>query len=124
MHTDLIVLVIDDSLADRAWIQLALRDGRIAWLEASDPVRGARIAQAHPVNVVLLDLNIPPLRGIETFDTLRGCGYTGPVVVYTGHTEFDVIEALHKHGVAVAVKGSTDPAGLVRLIEAAAREND
>ena len=120
--SDLIVLVIDDNPTDRAWIQLALQGGRLAWLEAADPVRGARLARAHRVDVVLLDLHIPPMEGIEAYDTLRACGYTGPIVVYTGYTAFDVVEVLHSRGIAVAVKGSIDPTGLVRLIEAAARE--
>jgi DNA-binding NarL/FixJ family response regulator len=122
MHADLTVLHIDDSPAEREWVQLALRAAKIAWLGAPDPVRGARLAQAHRVDVVLLDLHIPPLYGIEAYETLRACGYSGPVVTYTGNPQLEIVDALHAEGVAVAVKGSTSPQGLIRLIEAASRE--
>jgi len=109
-------IIVDDSLAEREWIKLALRNADIAWLEASNPVRAASLARAVPVDVIVLDLHIPPMEGREAVDTLRACGYAGPVVVYTGYTDVEVIRSLLGEGILVATKGITDPTGLAALV--------
>ena len=64
------------------------RAGRI--LLAKDSDEALELARAENPDIMLLDINIPGITGLEVLETLREEGYSGNVVVITayGHFEF------------------------------------
>ena len=78
------ILIIDDEAGVRRLLRLALEREGYAVLEAADGAAGlGRVAADRP-DVVLCDLVMPGLGGLEVLDALRAAGSAVPVVVVTG----------------------------------------
>ncbi len=78
------VLIIDDEAGVRRLVRLALEREGHAVLEAADGLRGVERVAADAPDVVLCDLVMPGLGGLEVLDALRAAGSAVPVVVVTG----------------------------------------
>ncbi|GAA1652346.1 response regulator [Georgenia ruanii] len=76
------VLVADDSRVMRRIVVRALRQaGYDGWeiLEAADGAETLKIAQTEPLDLVLLDWNMPELSGLDVLRTLRAGGAAMPI---------------------------------------------
>ncbi len=89
-------LVVDDSLTIRRIIIKALGIVGVAdTVEASDGAEAVKIAGEQPVDLILLDWNMPKLTGIEVLRTLRQAGNKTPIIMVTTEAEKSrVIEAI------------------------------
>ena len=76
-------LVVDNDMWERWLTSEILSDDGYVVLGASNGVSGLRLAENHPCDVILVDLALPELRGLEflrclkTMDSTRGV----PVIV-------------------------------------------
>lgn len=87
--------------------------------EASDGLQAVELVHKEKPDVLLLDLRIPRLHGIEVLRQLREEEKTKVVVVSMHSDEAYLVEAL-KHGVAGYVLKDSPPAELVSAIRTAA----
>jgi CheY-like chemotaxis protein len=83
------VVVIDDSEDIRAVLQLALaRDpGFEVVAEAADGRAGAEAVTAHQPDLVLLDISMPEMDGLQVLPLIRQASPTSVVVMLTGLSE-------------------------------------
>jgi DNA-binding response OmpR family regulator len=81
------VLVVEDDLAIRRGVADALRYAGFSVREAGDGASGALAAVAEGVDLVLLDLVLPRLDGLEVLRRLRRESPTLPVIVLTARGE-------------------------------------
>ena len=65
------VLVVDDDPSIRALIRLYLEGAGYAVVEAGDGRRGMRTLLAAPVDLVILDIFMPEMDGLEVLQKLR-----------------------------------------------------
>jgi signal transduction histidine kinase/CheY-like chemotaxis protein len=82
------LLIIDDELPSRYVLKTLLRDSEYAVMEAVGGEEGLRMAQAHRPQVMLLDLVMPDLSGVEVLAALRSDPATQaiPVIIVTSQT--------------------------------------
>jgi len=95
------ILVVDDHpLVREAMTQLVMRlGGPIEVLEAQDCMGGLALAHRHPdLDLVLLDLNLPGLRGIPALQRFRQEYPTAPVVVVSMFRDRDTVTEVMRHG--------------------------
>ncbi len=95
------ILVVDDHpLVREAMTQLVMHlGGPIEVLEAQDCVSGLAIARANPdLDLVLLDLNLPGLRGVAALQRFRQEHPTAPVVVVSMFRDRDTVTEVMRHG--------------------------
>ncbi|MBY4676368.1 two-component system response regulator NarL [Marinobacterium arenosum] len=91
------VLLIDDHPLLRKGVKqlIELDDDLQVIAEASNARDGVRLAEQHEPDLILLDLNMPEINGIETLKMLRDAGVSSRVVVFTvSDNEEDVVAAL------------------------------
>jgi two-component system nitrogen regulation response regulator GlnG len=90
-----ILLVIDDEPAILHAFRRAFREPDVTVLTASSSAEGlARVAECQP-DVVILDIHLPDLSGMQTFQRLHRLDARIPVVFITGHGTTDTaIEAI------------------------------
>ncbi len=66
------ILAVDDSASMRQMVSFTLKGAGHDVVEASDGVEAYKIAQGTSVDLVLSDVNMPNMNGIELCEKLRG----------------------------------------------------
>ena len=66
------VLVVDDSPSMRQMVSFTLRQSGFEVVEGADGKQGLAAAQANKVDLVISDLNMPEMDGIEMIRQIRG----------------------------------------------------
>jgi two-component system, OmpR family, phosphate regulon response regulator PhoB len=79
----LVILVVDDDLDMRALVRDALEREGFAVEEASDGQTALTKIAAYTPELVILDLNLPKVRGLDVLREVRG-GQLTPVIVLSG----------------------------------------
>ena len=89
------VLVIDDDPAVGAMISMLGREHGFSVAVAHDGETGLRLAAEADVDLVLLDLNLPRMTGLDVCRRLRAAGLEVPIVmVSSAHDTVDVVVGL------------------------------
>lgn len=89
------ILVVDDDRATLQLIRQTFREGDITVLTAGNATQGLElVAEQHP-DLVLLDVMLPDITGLETFENIKRIDARLPVVFITaGGTSDTAIEAV------------------------------
>ena len=66
------ILIVDDSASMRQLVAFTLKDSGYEVVEAPDGAEAVKVSEQHKVDMVVTDLNMPNLDGIELIRTLRG----------------------------------------------------
>ena len=83
------ILVIDDDLAIRKSCKLALEDVGYKVDTAESGEAGISMASGTEYDLILLDLKMPGINGVETLIRLRDLGHKMPIYIITAfHEEF------------------------------------
>ena len=112
------ILLIDDHPLLRRGVSqlLELEDDLTLAGETGEPEEGLRLAAELDPDMILLDLNMPGLNGIETLKRLREQGFAGRVVMFTvSDHEEDVVAALQSGADGYLLK-DMDPDEMVRQL--------
>ena len=85
------VLIIEDDEASRTLLRTLLAHEGYGVMEAADGVSGLRIAREHEPDVIVLDVGLPGLDGLEVTRKLRQAAATRtiPIILVTGRVEID-----------------------------------
>ena len=100
MEPDVTILVVDDSRPLREFILQAIadREGFTA-LEASDGDEGLEIARSESPDLMLLDLEMPRLNGIQVLDVFNEEEIDIPVILMTSHGSETIAVEVFRRGV-------------------------
>ncbi|AGB82938.1 response regulator containing a CheY-like receiver domain and an HTH DNA-binding domain [Serratia sp. FGI94] len=116
------ILLIDDHPMLRNGVkQLISMDSRLQVIaEASNGAQGVELAEQFDPDLILLDLNMPGMNGLETLDQLRLTALSGRVVVFSvSNHEDDVVSAL-KRGADGYLLKDMEPEALLKALHQAA----
>lgn len=83
------VLAVDDDAAMRRLVKTCLEKDSYRVLEASDGERGLQIALEERPDLVILDLVMPGLTGLEVCSELRRLHFASPILMLTGQREVE-----------------------------------
>lgn len=94
------VLVVDDSETIRQQVALALERAGFRVVEAADGVDGLERAEQNEFCMVILDVNMPRLNGLEMLERLRQNPKHAkvPVLMLTTEVQQSMIERAKKAG--------------------------
>lgn len=81
------ILVVDDSAAVTALLRAVLEAAGHTVLEANDGAGGLGVLSSATVDLVVLDMMMPGMDGIETVRRLRSDGNRVPVIAMSGGTD-------------------------------------
>ena len=114
------ILLIEDNLADTALIREMLKESRKPRFKLYNARRlkdGLEILDKNPINVILLDLNLPDSSGIETFQKANEAVSGIPIVILSAFDDEEVaIKAVKGEAQDYLIKGTVDSNLLARSI--------
>ena len=91
------ILVIDDEAAIRDSLRMTLEYEGYDFVGAATGQEGLALAEREAPDLVLLDVKMPGMDGLEVLDRLRSMSETVPIVVISGHgTISTAVEATKK----------------------------
>src|SRR5438876_2795373 len=91
------VLVIDDEAAIRDSLRMTLEYEGYEFVGAATGQEGLALAERESPDLVLLDVKMPGMDGLEVLDRLRGMNDGVPIVVISGHGSISTaVEATKK----------------------------
>ena len=93
------VLIIDDIEATRETIREMLERGGYDVLEAAHGKAGLKIMQEHEPDIVVTDILMPEMEGLETIRTLRKNKPHLPIIAITAATDTPYLQFALKFGV-------------------------
>lgn len=116
---ELTALVIDDEVPLTKSLAFALKQAEIGCLEAHDAQSGLKIAEAERPDIILLDVRLPDISGLEVLERLQATLPDIPVIMISAHSDTkDAVRAI-KNGAADYLNKPFDVDELIMLI----REN-
>jgi len=81
------VLVLDDEPAIRRFLRTSLSAQGYAVLEAEDGETGLALLQRNAIDVLVLDLGLPGIGGLDVLKTMRENGSSVPVIVLSSRAD-------------------------------------
>ncbi|MAE69996.1 MAG: Fis family transcriptional regulator [Gemmatimonadetes bacterium] len=94
------VLIIDDDAAIRQAVSTILGYDAHRIVEAEDGIRGLQAFDIEKPDVVLLDVKMPGLDGLEVLRMIReDRGASTPVIMFTGHGDFQTAAEAGRWGI-------------------------
>ena len=113
------ILAVDDSASIRQMVTFTLKQAGFDVLEAEDGQKGLSVAQQNKVNLVITDLNMPNMNGLELIANLRqlpAFKFT-PILMLTTESD-DAKKAAGKQAGATGwIVKPFNPEQLLRVIE-------
>lgn len=110
------ILAIDDEVGVRESYRLILGDEH-RLLTASDAAEGLQMLNEKHVDLILLDLTMPGMSGMEFLKTLRHRGESTPVVVVSGSNTVEMAVNAMKEGATDFMLKPFDVTDLADLVE-------
>jgi two-component system, chemotaxis family, chemotaxis protein CheY len=97
------ILIIDDESEVREVLRLHLESANYNVIEASDGEEGVNLMKSGSnllqVGMIICDIRMPKVNGIEAIDYLKKNAPSIPIVVVTGYPDSDLAVSLLKKGV-------------------------
>ncbi|MBC7785612.1 MAG: DNA-binding response regulator [Burkholderiales bacterium] len=109
------VLIIEDEPRLREVLSEALRSWGMTSTTARSGEEALRSIDNHPADILLMDLNLPGISGIETLAELRRRGIDAPAIILTGFGDLQAAQDAIKLNVVAFL---TKPAPLGELEKA------
>jgi DNA-binding response OmpR family regulator len=110
------ILIVDDEPNVRLVFRTALESRGYALAEAEDGATALERLAAAPADLVLLDLQMPGIGGMEVLRRLRDAGNDAPVVIVTAHGSIPDAVAAMKLGAIDFLTKPLNPEQLRRVV--------
>ena len=95
MESGRTVLIVDDDAPSRTVLSIVCGSRGHAVIEAASGADALVAATTRGPDLILLDVSLPDMSGLEVCHRIREAGLTTPVVILSGHTDpEDVSRAL------------------------------
>ncbi len=118
------ILVVDDEREHRQYLADLVESWNYTVSTASDGPNAITAALNHPPDVLLTDLRMPRMDGIELLEKLREENLYPPAIVMTGFGSMELaLQTVHEHGAFWFVEKPVQPENLKMLLTRAGQQN-
>ncbi|KAA3515884.1 MULTISPECIES: response regulator [Agrobacterium] len=113
------ILTVDDSASIRMTTKIALTNAGYQVTEAVDGADGLTKAKGGPFDLIVTDLNMPNMNGLEMIEALRQSpAHTGiPIIFLTTESDADMKARAKAAGATGWVTKPFDPENLVKIVK-------
>lgn len=91
------VLAVDDSRAVHAFMRSLFQNTEHVLFHAYDGLEALELVKKDPIDIVLLDWEMPKMSGVEALEAIRKDGHSMPIVMVTSKNEIaEIVRAMAK----------------------------
>jgi two-component system response regulator (stage 0 sporulation protein F) len=112
------ILLVDDEPAIRYWLTEALTQRGHRVRAAQDGPTALVLVEAEQPDLIVLDMYMPGMNGVEVLRRLRMRNYTGVTMMLTGSQEDQLLKEALDLGTVDIVSKTADPERIILAIEA------
>jgi two-component system response regulator (stage 0 sporulation protein F) len=112
------ILVIDDQPGIRRLLTEVLQDEGYRVITAANGYEGIQAAQEVHPQVILMDMKMPGMDGIEALKELKRQGQGDQVIMMTAYGELDMVNEAREAGMRDYITKPFDIMSLCKIIEA------
>ncbi|ATW26002.1 response regulator [Candidatus Formimonas warabiya] len=116
------ILIVDDQLGVRRLLFEALKDEFMAVYTAGSGIEAIEQVQECNPDLVVMDMKMPRMNGLEVLKTLRQMKYDNPVIMMTAYGELEIVSEAAKMGVKKHITKPFDLKELRVLIKETLKE--
>lgn len=110
------VLVIDDQVGIRALLSEVFTVLGFEVIEAGNGNEGLEVMDKRKPDIILLDMKMPGLSGIETLRLIRARNHHVPIILVTAYQENDMMSEAERLGVTARLVKPFDIEELQRIV--------
>lgn len=117
MERTLSILIVDDHPAMRQTLQDILEDEGYAVTTASSGRTALALCQQQTFDVLLMDVRMPDLNGVEVFRELKNQAFTSRVIMMSAYSVEELKKEALEEGAIAFLQKPVDVAFVLKLIE-------
>jgi DNA-binding response OmpR family regulator len=117
------ILIVDDGKENRDFIiEYVLEPNGFKYLTAKDGLEGLQMALKHKPDLILLDLEMPRMKGTQVLEQLAAQNMDVPVILMTFHGSEEIAIEVYRMGVRDYIKKPYYPEEMLEAIERSLQE--
>lgn len=117
------ILILDDEAETRNRIaRLLSREGNV--YQGGNGSEGLEIIDNHDIDLILTDICMPVMDGLELIRTLRGRDDDVEIIVMSGYSDFDYAQRAIRYGVMDYLLKPISPVDLLNLVKKASKQRE
>jgi DNA-binding NtrC family response regulator len=116
------LLIVDDDLRMRQLVRDILVGERFEVELCSDGLEAARLLTSRKIDILITDLMMPHLDGMEILEIARHANADCRIILITGHATVESAVAAHKKGAFDYIQKPFEPDDLLLAVQRAAEQ--
>ena len=117
-----LILVVDDQFGDRETLKVILEDKGYKVATAKDGSEAIEMVKSKHYDIIFLDVRLPGMDGVETFEKVREIDPEVTVIMVTGYTEEDLVKKAVSEGAYTCIYKPFDMERVIQMVENISRE--
>ena len=122
LRKKILILVVDDQFGDRETLKVILEGKGYRVATAKDGTEAIQMVKGGHYDIIFLDIRMPDMNGVETFDRVKTIDPRAAVIMMTGYTDEELMERAISHGAYTCIRKPFDMEKLTALVEKIAEE--
>ncbi|MFH1650811.1 MAG: response regulator [Chloroflexota bacterium] len=112
-----LILVVDDQFGDRETLKVMLEDRGYRVATAADGGEAIRMVQERHYDIIFLDVRMPDMNGVETFEEVKKLDPRAAVIMMTGYSEEEMMERAVNQGAYTCIRKPFEMESVIKLVE-------
>jgi DNA-binding NtrC family response regulator len=112
-----LILVVDDKFSDRETLKTILEDKGYRVTTANDGAEAIEMVKSKHFDIIFLDVRLPGMDGIETFERVKEIDPEVTVIMMTGYTEEDLMRKAVNEGAYTCIHKPFNMEKLIWIVE-------
>jgi CheY-like chemotaxis protein len=111
------ILIVDDSVVNRNYLKAILSENGYDVIEAGRGGEALEIIETTVPDVMILDLMMPGIGGLETLKGIRAKGFAFPVIIFTSDDKDETKKKCIDAGANDLLFKPSKPGQMLKMIE-------
>jgi DNA-binding NtrC family response regulator len=122
LHEQTLILVVDDQFGDRETLKVILEEKGYRVATAGDGAEAIRMVKQNHFDIIFLDVRLPDMNGVETFEHVKEIDPRTTVIMMTGFTEEELLKKAVGAGAYTCLYKPFDMENVMTLVESIIQE--